>query len=665
MAKATRKGSGAKVPALLLAGALVLGFVLGRATAPQGDSRGGVDAALVNADSSAGEYAEKKLQLDVSPYKGPKDAAVTIYEISDFQCPFCSRVTGTMDRIAQTWPDDVRLVFKHNPLSFHKEARLAAIASLAASRQGHFWKYHDTLFANQKALKRADLVKYAKDLGLDMEKFEADLADGALGRKVDNDQAAAVKLGATGTPAFFVNGVNLSGAKPFEEFKTEIEKQLARAKELTADGVPAGSVSRRLTATSGPKATDFLKFIVDEQAAPKVAAKPPPKKTDETKTVWKVGVDPETEHIKGPKYAPVTIVEFSDFECPFCSKVGPTYKKIAEEYGDKVRVIFKHTPLAFHKKAGLASEAALAAGDQGKFWEMHDLLFDNQKALDRDALEAYAAELGLDMKKFKKTLDDGRHKAKIVADQALSEAVQARGTPNHFINGRKLTGAKPFEDFKVVIDQELEKTGKMLAKGTKLEDLYGVLIKGGKVFNPLDAAVKPIKAGGDSPAKGSAKAAISIVEFSDFECPYCSRVGGPLKKLQAKYPDEISVTFKQFPLSFHKNAQKAAEASLAAHAQGRFWDMHDIMFENQKALQEEKLYAYAAQIGLDMERFKKELSAGTYAAKVKADMAEGQRAGVRGTPSVFIGGRKFSPSGGYTVEGIEKVLAREFNLKVK
>ena len=122
---------------------------------------------------------------------------------------------------------------------------------------------------------------------------------------------------------------------------------------------------------------------------------------------------------------------------------------------------------------------------------------------------------------------------------------------------------------------------------------------------------------------------------------------------------------KQFPLGFHKNAQKAAEAALAAHAQGRFWDMNDIMFENMKALEVDKLEKYAEQIGLDMTRFKAELSSGKYAAQVKGEMAEGQGAGVRGTPSVFINGRRYQPSGGYSVAAIEKVLAQEFGLKIK
>ena len=369
-----------------------------------------------------------------------------------------------------------------------------------------------------KALKKDNLLKYAEDLGLDMAKFKADLEDKKIALKVDNDQAAAVALGASGTPAFFINGVKLSGAKPFDDFKAEIEKQLAKAKELKAKGTKVAAIPRALALQSGATATNFVKYMIDEKPAPKQAAKKsPPKKQEDTKTVWKLPVDLSKEYVKGPKYAPVTIVEVSDFECPFCSKVGPTYKKIEETYGDKVRFFFKHTPLAFHKNAPLAHEASLAAGAQGKFWEMHDLLFENQKKLTRPDLESYAEQLGLKMGKFKKALDKGTYKAQIADDMALAEKVQARGTPNHFINGRKLTGAKPFEDFKKVIDDELKKTDAMLSQGTSLEELYPKLIAKGKTFNPLDSVVQKLTNPVDAPSKGSPKANIVITEFTDYQ----------------------------------------------------------------------------------------------------------------------------------------------------
>ena len=160
--------------------------------------------------------------------------------------------------------------------------------------------------------------------------------------------------------------------------------------------------------------------------------------------------------VKGKKDAAITIVEFSEFQCPFCSRVNPTIAQIQKEYGDKVRVVFKHNPLSFHKDAPLAAEAALAAAAQGKGWEMHDLMFKNQRALKRPELEKYAAEIGLNIAKFKADLDAGKYKAQVAADQKLAGELKARGTPHFFINGRRLAGAQPYPAFKALIDETLE-----------------------------------------------------------------------------------------------------------------------------------------------------------------------------------------------------------------
>jgi protein-disulfide isomerase len=157
----------------------------------------------------------------------------------------------------------------------------------------------------------------------------------------------------------------------------------------------------------------------------------------------------------GPKDAKVTIVEFSDFECPFCSRAAEASHKIKEKYGDKVRFIFRQFPLSFHAHAHLAAEAALAANAQGKFWEYHDKLFANQKALERDKLEGYAKELGLDLAKFKKALDDKAHAATVDAELKLGEEVAVDGTPTMFLNGARVTNPTDFDALAKDIDKAL------------------------------------------------------------------------------------------------------------------------------------------------------------------------------------------------------------------
>ena len=171
-----------------------------------------------------------QVKVDGSPTKGAANAKVTIVEFSDFQCPYCGRVGPTLARLLEEYPDDVRIVYKHLPLSFHKQALPAAKASMAAERQGKFWEFHDELFKNQRQLTDERFVEIAKSLGLDTKKFEEDYRSAEVATQVAQDMNEARRLGVTGTPGFFVNGKFLSGARPYDAFKEAVEEALARGK---------------------------------------------------------------------------------------------------------------------------------------------------------------------------------------------------------------------------------------------------------------------------------------------------------------------------------------------------------------------------------------------------------------------------------------------------
>ncbi|HET9751855.1 MAG TPA: thioredoxin domain-containing protein, partial [Myxococcales bacterium] len=159
----------------------------------------------------------------------------------------------------------------------------------------------------------------------------------------------------------------------------------------------------------------------------------------------------------GPKNAPVTIVEWSDFQCPYCSRVEPTLKQVMTAYGNKVRLVWKNQPLPFHPNAMPAAEAAMAAYEQGndKFWQMHERLFANQTELSPAFYEKVAREIGLDVGKWKASVAAHRPQEAIQADMRAGITVGANGTPTFFINGKRLVGAMPFDSFKQIIDAEL------------------------------------------------------------------------------------------------------------------------------------------------------------------------------------------------------------------
>jgi protein-disulfide isomerase len=163
---------------------------------------------------------------------------------------------------------------------------------------------------------------------------------------------------------------------------------------------------------------------------------------------------------KGPESAPVTIVEFSDFECPFCKRIYPTLNQVMDEYDGRVRLVFRQFPLlALHPNAQKAAEASLCADEQGHFWELHDAIFEGSGGLGVASLKARAAEIGLDEDAFGTCLDSGRFAEQVAADVTAGRALGVSGTPALFINGRYLSGAQPYDVIARVIEDELERGG--------------------------------------------------------------------------------------------------------------------------------------------------------------------------------------------------------------
>jgi len=162
---------------------------------------------------------------------------------------------------------------------------------------------------------------------------------------------------------------------------------------------------------------------------------------------------------RGPADAPIVLIEYTDFQCPFCGRVQPTLETLRERYGDSIRMVFKNLPLAMHQQAQFAAEASLCAGDQDGFWPMHDWLFANHTAISRETILAQATEQGLDVDALNACLDEGTHAAQVEADMKEAGSFGITGTPGFVVNGRILTGAQPLENFIKVIDDELRRAG--------------------------------------------------------------------------------------------------------------------------------------------------------------------------------------------------------------
>jgi len=622
-----------KIAILVLGiGVVVGGYYLGK-----GNWLGRGTAPAKYVCEKVGAPANGDVERKCVPYdgtaRGSNRAVVTIVEFSDFQCPYCSRVLATVDRLLKDYPDKVRIYFRHNPLPFHDKAALAAEAAAAAGAQGKFWQMHDKLFANQQALDRPALDKYAQEIGLNVAKFKAALDGHTFKAAVDKDLALARELGVQGTPNFFINGRPLRGAVPYEQFKNTVDDEIVRAKKLKEKGI---SVSQLYAA--------LLKGQDKGMGAPQAA--PPAPRPPISNEVYKVEIGQAP--VKGVAQPKITLIEFSEFQCPYCGRAKGTLDELLKIYKDSLEIAFKNFPLPFHNNAMPAAIAGVAAAQQGKFWEMYDKLFANQQNLDAASLEKYAQEIGLDLPKFKAALEDPKTKAVVEADTKQGNTFGVQGTPSFFVNGRAFSGAYPLDSFKMVIDEELKKADAKLQAGTPRSELYATIIKDGlakkempkeepRAGEPSPSETYKAEVKG-APIKGAKDALVTIVQFSDFQCPFCSRVEPTIDKVMEEYKGKVRVAWRNMPLPFHDKAKPAAIAAMAANRQGKFWQMHDILFKNQQNLDAASLEKYAKEIGLNVTKFKADLQDKSLQDSIEADSAMGNKIGARGTPAFFVNG---------------------------
>ncbi|MFH1532886.1 MAG: thioredoxin domain-containing protein [Pseudomonadota bacterium] len=590
------------------------------------------------------------------PATGGARPLVVIEEFSDFQCPFCGKAAlDSVKKVKEQYGDQVSIRFRHFPLRSHKEAVPAAKAAMAAGFQGKFWEMHDLLFQSRKELSTETYVDLARQLGLDADRLLWDMDDSRLDDYVQSDAALARALDIRGAPTFFINGKQIVGAQPPAAFSEIIDAEITAAEALLAEGVGADEIYRRRALVNGANEA-FLEHLVDGKPMAPPAKKKSAQGTERAGDVipaerWQVRIAAGDPTI-GPANAPLTLVVFSDFQCPYSRKATVFLREVLERFGGAVRVVYKHNPLEFHQGAVPAAEASMAAHAQGRFWEMHDALFNNQDRLSPRDLEAHAAAIGLDMARFRGDMAAHRYKAAVDTDLDLVSRLGVQGTPNIFINGRLLRGAHELSEVEDVLQEELAEGLELRGKG--IEDVHRHLTKGGKEFTPLGDEIHIFDVR-DSPGKGGGLGApVEIVLFSDFQCPYCSRINPALDEVVERSLGRARLIFKQFPLTFHQDARPAAAATLAAHAQGKFWEMHDLLFANQKSLTRADLEGFAGDLGLDMTAFKAALDSG-YDAVIDGEIKEGQKAGVRGTPTFFINGRKYQGPG-RSADDIAKVI---------
>jgi protein-disulfide isomerase len=360
----------------------------------------------------------------------------------------------------------------------------------------------------------------------------------------------------------------------------------------------------------------------------------------------------------GSRTAPVTIVMFSDFQCPFCSRVGDAIDQVRAAYGpEKVRILWKNEPLSFHTNAKPAAEAAQGVMEMKgseAFWKFHALAFKNQSGLGEANYIKWAQESGVsDITAFKAGLASHKWAGKVEKDHLVAKSIGFNAVPASFINGIMLSGAQPFAKFKSMIDAELDKAQAKLKSGTSKERIYIEMTQENrKGLKPQaeddDEAADDTKTVfkvpvGTSPQLGNANALVTIVEFSDFQCPFCKRVEPALKQVRETYGDKVRMVWKHAPLPFHPRAVPTANFTIEARAQkgiAGFWAAHDKLFEMQPKLDDTDLEVAAKDLGLNVAKVKAAIATNKYKTEIDAETQLSKELAADSTPHFFVNGRR-------------------------
>ncbi|MCK4670323.1 MAG: DsbA family protein [Nanoarchaeota archaeon] len=486
---------------------------------------------------------------------------------------------------------------------------------------------------------------------------------------------------------------------------------------------------------------------------------------DGTEDITGFAIDPQIEArnkilmdddaVMGDPDAPITMVVFSEYQCPFSSRHEiQTIPLIKENYIDtgKVKYVFRDLPLSFHPFAQKAAEASECADEQGKFWEYNKILFENNQALDTPNLKKYAENLGLNTEQFDECLDSGKYAEEVNKDAQDANANGISGTPATLVNGELISGAQPYQVFAEKFEEILNSgmpTGAAAAPPPQPENPNGLrdtsndpeikltiindkncpasLCDTSRVLESIEQQLFPtttvtyldiadtqalvkqldiqalpayvfdkkikeaanyplvqeamIEKGDkvmiqpsaveaslyltppsidDDPMLGETDAPVTIIEFSEYQCPFCGKyIRETFPKIKEEYIDtgKVRYVFRDFPLGFHEYAQKAAEAAECADDQGNFWEYHDLLFEHQAELNIDKFKEFAKELELDTEQFNECLDTSKYADEVAKDIQAATEFGVGGTPAFFVNG--YSLSGAMPFKAFKELIEAE------
>lgn len=452
---------------------LLLGLLLASAGACSADSpRGG--AAASQPATPAVRY---RVDLGANEQAlGGAEPLVTVVVFSDYACPPCARTWKVLEHLLEDYGEDLRIVFRSQTLPGFADGERAAEAAFAAGAQGKFWDMHRKLYEGMR-FDRATLKAHAEAIGLDVPRFLDDLDAGVFAGTRIRHRRQAIELGIYFSPVALVNGVAVVGFRDEAAWHALLDEEIVRAHALVREGTPRGQLHATwmAQATKAPievdPATDAQRKLLAQKLA--AAEAPPPHKAEEGK---RYQVDAGDAPTLGPADAPVLLVAFMDYECPFCRRAQEGIAELRRRYPNDLRIAYRHLPLPIHPAADSAARASVAADLQGQFWPFVEKLF-AAPGRGRETYAAIARELGLDEGRFLTDLDTAEVADVVRRDLVFARRLGLDATPAFFINGRYVSGFRGTEELAADVDAELALARQRVAEGAARGDVVRAILE--------------------------------------------------------------------------------------------------------------------------------------------------------------------------------------------
>ncbi len=368
-----------------------------------------------------------------------------------------------------------------------------------------------------------------------------------------------------------------------------------------------------------------------------------------------------TEPIWGTRHASLTWVLFGDLECPHTRHAWRALAAVKASFGDDLRIVFRHRPLREHPNAFDA--ARVLAGLEKRrgplaFFDVLDRISRDDTSMTQEHLQAVLTLAGYGAEPLAQLAEAGE--PVVLADLQLAGQFSVKSTPFSFLNGQPVDGERAPAELERLLNDERRSATWSLASGVAVDALYSARTSSNLIGVGETTASRVCAPLTSSPMRGAPDALVTVVEFSDFECPFCARAEPTLRTLLERYPKTLRLVWKNYPLPQHKNARLLANFAADAQARGSsagFWAVHDALFAHQNALDDTTLGELAGKAGLDGALLLIAARAGTHDSEIQSDIAVGQKLGVNGTPVFFVNGRRVQ--GALSLEQFDALIQEE------